>query len=758
MALPKSNHDWVVAPYRRDREAAVAPVEGICYAIDAHRNHRGPYTAAGTLVRRIVRRGSASASDLSPGQQLTLLSVAPELRDEIDVSEGVADTFSFSVEGRVPNWTRRLAHGLTEFLLDHFARASSARCCVVFDNVEYADPVDWEFIAVLLRRADPRRLLVTVCTSSDVLDGSLLAALHAHATTIRPKAPGAGAAGPEIPSAWRAWLLRHAAGWRGEWNALTDLANYLDLAAAPQASSLSQFLDEAVARLPSAAKLALADDYVASNCTSDRLLARHAYAGLAADQRRDLHRARAKALEALQEKSLSLGAIPFHHEQAGDAVEPLLAASKDCIHMDYYAAALDWALRGRRLLDRSERGTTYVQFIRSILFSLLLLGRFEEVETLCAECRSETDPSLVAYVSYAMAVLNARFFARDRRNYDLAKTWVEKALASTEQLAESPRRTLNLAFLRNTMALVEMRKGHAAAAEQLLSEAIEYLARQAPDLYETDCAIFLHNRARLYIANGQLQRAIDELTDLLRNEPSNSEAYCDRGLLYHRMGRDEDALRDYDLAIKWSPPYADPHLNRASSLVALGRTEEAFAEYDYVLALDPEHIEALINRARLYYEQKRFGAAQDDIERGLRVSPANARMLCVRGLLEQKRGDPDAAYRSFSAAIEADHSLADAWANRATILYRRNDFEAALADLTRASTLRGDAAILYNRGRVLEALSRWQEAVDDYTRALAFANGDASHILHHRDICLRAMRTMAPPDDSHHSNSGFTGY
>lgn len=735
MAGVTPKHQWVAGPYCR------APVSGggCHYYIDSHRNHRGPYTAAGELVRHIVRRAHVTAGDLAPAQQLTLLSAAPEFRETILVAEDVTKALTFSVEGRVPTWTQRLAHGLIEFFLEYFNRASTTRCCVSFDHVEHADPVDQEFIAVLLRRADPRRVLVRIRTSTDTIGEPLLTALTAHAHLIEAKA-GDGIAARKIRAAWHSWLNEHA-GLRGAGcDPPTELAACLDLAALPQPpASPAASLEDAIAKLPPAVRQQLARKYVESDCTSDNVLAQRAYDGLEATERRELHRVRALYLENLDQQSLSLGAIPFHHEQAGDDVEPLLAASRYCLHMDYYEAARDWAARGRRMLDPLDRGETYVGLTRNLLFASLLLRRIDDVEALCAENLRESDPILLGHASFAMGMLNARFYEPSRRDYDAAKMWIERSLAFTARRPLSPKRTLNLAFLRNAMALVELRRGHPAAAEQVLSEGIDLLAAQAPELYETDCGIFLHNRARLHMVTGHIERAMEELTGLLRHEPSSSEAYCDRALLYHRSGQYENALLDCDAAIKWSPPYPEPHLNRAASLIALGRREEALAEYDYVLILEPNHLGALTDRALLLHKQGRLAAARDDVEQGLRLNPAHARLLCLRGLIELKERNLDAAFHSFGEAIEADGSFADAWANRATVSFRRGDLEAALRDLTRALNLREDPAALYNRGRVLEASRRWRQAAADHERALALVSGDAPHIHRHLVLCRQAI-------------------
>ena len=60
-------------------------------------------------------------------------------------------------------------------------------------------------------------------------------------------------------------------------------------------------------------------------------------------------------------------------------------------------------------------------------------------------------------------------------------------------------------------------------------------------------------------------------------------------------------------------------------------------------------------------------------------------------------------------------------------------------------SLRADADAFYNRGRIFEAQEKWAEAINDYSLALAKADGDVRHTLEHRTFCLqmieRATRT-----------------
>jgi Flp pilus assembly protein TadD len=124
----------------------------------------------------------------------------------------------------------------------------------------------------------------------------------------------------------------------------------------------------------------------------------------------------------------------------------------------------------------------------------------------------------------------------------------------------------------------------------------------------------------------------------------------------------------------------------------------------------------------------------------LQYQPGDARLLCLRGLIEMAAGDRDTAIATFTRSIEVDPSLADPWANRAIIAFRRGDLCAARHDLTRAAALREDAAILYNRGRVLESQRQWQKAADDYARARMLAGADQEAIDRGYQRCLKAQR------------------
>jgi tetratricopeptide (TPR) repeat protein len=339
-----------------------------------------------------------------------------------------------------------------------------------------------------------------------------------------------------------------------------------------------------------------------------------------------------------------------------------------------------------------------------MLFALMLLGRHAEVDELASKLLAETDDTaLLAHVTYALAILNARLNVA-RLDFDAARTWIAKSKAYTERLPASASKVVNLAFLKNTLALVEMRQGRTDVAEQLLLDAIDYLAREAPERYRQGSVILWHNLARLHIATGRPDAALDDLAVVLAHDPGDSAGWFDRGLLHQRAGRLEAALADYDTAIRWGPPQVEAHVNRGQVRAALRRYDEALADYDRALVLEPDSLDARIGRACLLYERGDHDGARAELGGLLPRKPDDARLLCLQGLFALNDNEADVAFELFTRAIAADANLVEPLANRAIVSYRRGDFDAALADLDRALALREDPDIRHNRERVLTRL------------------------------------------------------
>ncbi len=167
---PDARHYWVDVAGRGRRAAIIAglPVPPPLLAMtSAHRRLRGPYTAAGTIVRAVAGDALERFPALVAAHEIELRCVAPEVRDRMPATHETLTSLAVPQE-RTRFYSRlrtlRIAHGLTEFLRDYVTAIGAPRSIVV-DDADSADPTDQELLSVLLRRLDPGLLTVVVATT-----------------------------------------------------------------------------------------------------------------------------------------------------------------------------------------------------------------------------------------------------------------------------------------------------------------------------------------------------------------------------------------------------------------------------------------------------------------------------------------------------------------------------------------------------------------------------------------------------------------
>ncbi|THA29575.1 tetratricopeptide repeat protein [Streptomyces sp. A1277] len=689
-------HLWIVGVTRRDRDAALGtvlprPAAGEFHAVSSHRLGRGPYAGTAALLNLVVPRVWAEAPDLVTAHDVELLSAAPDLESVVAPSRETLTSLAIPEERTRfygPGRTRRLAHGVVEFL-NRWAADLDRPVTVRFDAVHEADATEQELLAIVLRRVDPARLRVVVATTADPLP--------AHAAEL------AGA------------LARYAV--------RVDAP-----ATAPAPAAPRQGADPVRA-------------YVESDGTSDVAGERSAYEAAPARIRAELHDARAAELERTLPQAHRLGALPYHLERGSDphgaGLRAALEATGRCVDMGFYHAAIELGRRARALADPERNEDAYCTASTRLTSSLAVLGQVDEAEEIYFDLRSRfTTPMVHLFSNYALGMLYTRHRAPDSRNHLTARVHLHTAIALASQMPEASR-SFQKVFQQNGLALVEMHMGNLTRAEELVTEGLAQLdADLAPGEHELHRSVLLHNRGQVRAALGRIEEGVADLSRVIAADPHHPEYYFDRASLHRRSGDTDAALADYQAAIDVSPPFPEAYYNRGDLRAELGDVKGALADFGYVLELEPDYLRARVNRASLLLESGDLDGARADVAEGLVHQPDSADLLCTRGLLALEDGDPGAALADFTTALEHDPALYEALANRAVIAQEQGRPDDAIADLTRALELVGpDPSLLYNRGYVNRSAERWPEAIDDFTAALDLPDADRGELLWERAAC-----------------------
>lgn len=162
-------------------------------------------------------------------------------------------------------------------------------------------------------------------------------------------------------------------------------------------------------------------------------------------------------------------------------------------------------------------------------------------------------------------------------DYDRALGELDRALASND--LEPPERAV--ALLNRGLARQNLRDNQGSIADY--SESI-----QIGTLPAAARAIAYFNRGLAHNSVGQTTLALDDLSTAVKINPAFAQAYNSRATLMRSLGRHEEAVRDYQAAIK--NRYPQPHLayyGEALSYAEMRQTTQARAALRRALDANP---------------------------------------------------------------------------------------------------------------------------------------------------------------------------
>jgi len=175
-----------------------------------------------------------------------------------------------------------------------------------------------------------------------------------------------------------------------------------------------------------------------------------------------------------------------------------------------------------------------------------------------------------------------------------------------------------------------------------------------------------------------------------KTSPRLAFAYNKRGNVKSKKGDYDGAIKDCDEAIKLNPKYAAAYNNRGNVKYAKGEHNGAIEDYSNAIKLKPNYALYHSNLGEIYlFEEGNIKEAKEHLERASANYNENDRHLPV-------------------VKANLDYILG------------RDKYEAALRGYTQAiDNNKNNASLYYLRGRTYAELGRYNEAKQDYEKALS---------------------------------------
>jgi tetratricopeptide (TPR) repeat protein len=227
---------------------------------------------------------------------------------------------------------------------------------------------------------------------------------------------------------------------------------------------------------------------------------------------------------------------------------------------------------------------------------------------------------------------------------------------------------------------------------------------------------------------GKAQEAIGEYERALRIKPDHVEAHVNLGSAFLRMGKVQEAIEQYRQALRINPDYAEAHSNLGASLQRMGELQEAVAEYEQALRSKPDYVEAHFNLGLALEKLGRTTEAISHYEQALRVKPDFTAAHYNLGDALLRAGKVQEAIGHYEQALRIKPHNPEALNNLAWLLATQApagsaDPVRAVALAEQAGKLSGNrvAAYLDTLAAAYAAAGRFSDAIATAQRAVELA-------------------------------------
>ena len=225
-----------------------------------------------------------------------------------------------------------------------------------------------------------------------------------------------------------------------------------------------------------------------------------------------------------------------------------------------------------------------------------------------------------------------------------------------------------------------------------------------------------------HFQQGKYEEAIADYNEAIRINPESAEAYYNRGTTKDLLGRHEEALEDYNEAIRINPESAEAYYNRGTTKDVLGRHEEALEDYNEATRVNPQFAQAYYNRGNAKDALGRHEEALEDYDEAIRINSQYAQAYCNRGTVKLTLDQHDEAIEDYNEAIRINPQFAKAYYNRGIAKGMLGWYEEAIADFNETIRINPQyAEAYYNRGNANKEVGEYKKARVDLERALELA-------------------------------------
>ena len=207
--------------------------------------------------------------------------------------------------------------------------------------------------------------------------------------------------------------------------------------------------------------------------------------------------------------------------------------------------------------------------------------------------------------------------------------------------------------------------------------------------------------------------------DTVAKRPENARAHNNLGEVLTRVGRETEALPQFQEAVRLKPTDPDYNFNLATALSTTGHVSDSLGQFEKTLQLVPDNA-----RAHVYYGLALMKAGQapkaiEHYNEALRIDHDDAEAHNDLGIALGQAGQLPEAIAQFEGALRLNPDDADAHNNLGFAYVKTGRLEEARKQFEEALRINADSDEAHNNlATVLDKLGQTMEAIEQYRAVL----------------------------------------
>jgi tetratricopeptide (TPR) repeat protein len=286
----------------------------------------------------------------------------------------------------------------------------------------------------------------------------------------------------------------------------------------------------------------------------------------------------------------------------------------------------------------------------------------------------------------------------------------------------------------------------------------------SPELLKAQIAAFV-GRGRAQMGLKDYDAAEKDFRNVLQSYDTNDvSALVALGQLKLETNKPDEAIDQFQNAVKADPTSGDALFGYGKSLVILGRGDEAISPLTRAITIDPKNAEAYRLRGSANAAVFKNKQAVEDVQKAIELNPDDYESYFTLGALNMRSEDYKGAVEQMGKAIEhykpkpgqEDQPFFQGYLTRASAFIE-------LGKVAKKDSPEQKTAYQASYDEVQKLIKQLDEKNPAYTKALAaalFSRGVAERMLGQLGVAVRTfthaieLRSTSSPDDS---TSGFLG-